>query len=121
MYREGWTDLRRSVRDRRGGAGVRDRIVVIVGNKLDTLLLHQVVLAQGGQGGQGVDLLLGGGGVVVVQGAGCVVLSQGVWQVLDLVVLALVVAEGSSGQLADVHTNLTGLQGLQGLEGGQLG
>ena len=38
-----------------------------------------------------------------------------------LVVLALVVAEGSSGQLADVHTNLTGLQGLQGLEGGQLG
>ena len=82
-------------------------------------MLYQVILGQGGQ----VHLLLGGegggggGGGVVVHVGGGVVLGDRLGEVLEvLVLLSLVtgqqwiVTERSSGQLADIDTNITGLQ-----------
>ena len=70
---------------REGAGGVWDWVVVIVGNKLYTVLLHKVILGQGGQ----EHLLLGWGGGVVVVHAGIVVLSHGLCQVLDLILLMM--------------------------------
>ena len=111
MCRDAWTDLRLAVGDWRERACVWDWVVVIVGNKLYTVLLHQVILGQGGQ----KHLLLGCGGGVVVVHAAVVVLSHGLRQVLDLILLMMagqqwIVRYWCSGQLADVNTSLTGLQ-----------
>ena len=115
MCRDGLTDLRLSAGDwGEGTGGVRDRVVVVVGDELDPLLLQHVVLGQGGQ----EHLLLGCGGIVVVQagvGVVLVLVLQGLRQVLDLILLRLtgqqwIVRYWCSGQLADVDTNLTALQ-----------